>query len=192
MITDEQLALLRRHFVECEFLGDDTICCCDKAIGQRIWFENHDPEIPHEGEYYCDECGVKHLEELEEFYEHFAHNYNEPEATEEGCGLARLYGGQALGIGKMTADPFKQSTRVMPEADYDNEGFAFLDQIYNSIETETDVSPLYSAFIKWQEANQIMTVVPFEIKEVFPKMKEKYSTDEEIIRCVKALVKVLP
>lgn len=113
----------------------------------------------------------------------------------------RQFGGQAIGIGRMTADPFKENTGVhfknaeTLERFYKAEGFEYLDSNYNRITNALyykDSSPLFEATKRWTKADIPMTVVPFEIKEVFPGMEEKYSTDEEIIRCVKALVKVLP
>ena len=77
----------------------------------------------------------------------------------------------------------------MDRYDYYNEGFKYLDERYDSI-TDEENTLLY-ALRRWVDADQIMTVIPFENVEVFPGMVDKYSTDEEIIRCVKALVKAI-
>lgn len=99
------------------------------------------------------------------------------------------FGGEAIGIGKMRADTVKQSTADMRDGDYTGEGFYYLDERYHELKGEY---PLVNAIGRWRDADQIMSVVPFENIEVFPGCKEKYSTDEEIVRCVKALLKVLP
>lgn len=100
-----------------------------------------------------------------------------------------MFGGEPLGIGQMIADPFKQSTLEMGSEDYDNEGFHYLDLRHRDIK---GTLPLIKACIRWKDSDQMLTVVPFMIIEVFPGMKEKYSTDEEVVRCVKALVEALP
>lgn len=105
--------------------------------------------------------------------------------------VQRCYGGEALGVGQLTENPFKQSTKDMVAEDYEYEGFEFLDDRYVKIVGSDDTYPLLDAFDRWQESDQILTVVPFEIIEVFPGMKVKYNKDEEIRRCVKALVKVI-
>lgn len=100
------------------------------------------------------------------------------------------FGGEPIGIGKMVADPFKQdiSDINFEGTDgiwrlYEAEGFKYLDG---------DKTTLLDATVGWINSGGIYTVVPFEIIEVFPTCKERYTTDEEIVRCVKALVKVLP
>ena len=104
----------------------------------------------------------------------------------------RQFGGQAIGIGRMTADPFKQSRRKMRGyKPYVAEGFEYLDDRYEEIFPDEGL-PLVRAYLRWHDADISMTVVPFEIKEVFPGMMAKYSSDEEIMRCVKDFVKVLP
>ena len=74
---------------------------------------------------------------------------------------------------------------MMVDEDYKKEGFFFL-------EAETGNEELWDAFVRWESSGQILTVVPFEVREVFPGMKKKYSTNDEIIKCVKALVRELP
>lgn len=104
----------------------------------------------------------------------------------------KRFGGEALGIGRLTADPFKQSTgEIRGDGDYIAEGFEYLDERYVEILPEEGM-PLVRAMIRWIDADIPKTVVQFKPLEVFPGMKEKYSTDEEIIRCVKALLKELP
>lgn len=101
----------------------------------------------------------------------------------------KMFGGEALGIGKLNADPFRESTSKMRDGDYTGEGFHYLDGQYSELRNEF---PLIPAFERWRQADLLLTVVPFDVIEVFPEMKDKYSTDEEIIRCVKALVRELP
>lgn len=103
--------------------------------------------------------------------------------------VQRCYGGEALGIEQLTEDPFEQSTKLMYYEDYVDEGFKYLDGEFHRIANDT---PLVLAFESWHNKDQTLTVVPFKVIEVFPGMKEKYSTDKEIIRCVKALVRALP
>ena len=98
------------------------------------------------------------------------------------------FGGEPVGIGRMAADCYKQFTGKMTYDQYIKEGFEFLDLCYYD---STYTMPLKDVFERWRNKNEILTVVPFEIVEVFPGMLEKYSTDDEIIRCVKALVKVI-
>jgi len=101
------------------------------------------------------------------------------------------FGGEPIGIGSLTADPFKQPTGDCGFEDlYEPEGFKWLDEYYEKIMIRT--SGLVGSTHRWISSNIPMTVVEFEILEVFPGVKEKYSTDEEIIRCVKALLKELP
>lgn len=98
------------------------------------------------------------------------------------------YGGECIGILKLTATPFKQSTLKIGSDDYDKEGFHYLDIKHRDIE---GTLPLINACIRWKDSDKMLYVVPFEIVEVFPGMKEKYSTDEEIIKAVKALKKAI-
>ncbi|MDD5010254.1 MAG: hypothetical protein PHC68_17875 [Syntrophorhabdaceae bacterium] len=98
------------------------------------------------------------------------------------------YGGDALGIGEIIVQPFKEQTSRMNNIDYEHEGFAFMDKEYYRIKKDM---PLNLAMANWKRRNEIMTVVPFNILEVFPGMKEKYTTDDEIARCVKALVRAI-
>lgn len=99
------------------------------------------------------------------------------------------FGGQAIGIGRITKDPFKENTFIMPDCEYTNEGFYYLDTEYNDCTHRG--RPLEDAFKSWRNKQVILTVVPFETLEIFPGMESKYSTDKEIIRCVKALVRVI-
>lgn len=102
--------------------------------------------------------------------------------------LKSNYGGDALGVGQITENPYKQETSKMSDEDYVMEGFAYMDNEYLRIAIET---PLEKAMRSWQYRNELMTVVPFKILEVFPGMRKKYTTDDEIKRCVKALVKAI-
>lgn len=99
------------------------------------------------------------------------------------------YGGEVLGIGEVTENPFKQNTGEMCHDDYVGEGFDYLDREYQ--ECTHNGKPLVEAIIKWIDKEEILTVVQFKILEIFPGMKIKYNKDEEIVRCVKALVKVI-
>lgn len=101
----------------------------------------------------------------------------------------KMYGGEPLGIGRMVEDSFRESTSKMTDGDYTGEGFHYLDGRYSELRNEF---PLIPAFERWRQAALLLAVVPSKIVEVFPSMKEKYTTDEEIIRCVKALVRALP
>lgn len=97
----------------------------------------------------------------------------------------RQFGGEPIGIGKITGDPFRQHTSMMVDDDYVREGFEFLDRKYGK-------KVLWDAFIRWEQSRQILTVVPFEVLEVFPGMQKKYSTDDEIVKVVNALLRELP
>jgi len=57
------------YFVECEFKSDGGDCdkCGSDKKGSRIWFEPTSYEYPDEGNYYCDECAVKEIEEAKAF-----------------------------------------------------------------------------------------------------------------------------
>lgn len=107
--------------------------------------------------------------------------------------VQRCYGGEALGVGRLTEDTLKQPTGKMESKEYFDEGFKHLDDEYSRITENNLISghPLIIAFERWIDKNQILTVIPFKVIEVFPGIKEKYSTDEEIIRCVKALVRAI-
>jgi len=101
------------------------------------------------------------------------------------------YGGEVIGIGEIAENPYKQSTRDMDDVDdYIAEGFSYMDSEFAELD-DSDLLPLYCAMKDWQEKDQMVTVVPFKIVEVFPGMREKYTTDDEIRRCVKALVKAI-
>ena len=103
------------------------------------------------------------------------------------------YGGEPLGIGRMTADAFREKTGVHNthhklEEFYEAEGFQYLD---NKHSEKNWGCPLFDSTQNWIKADLLVAVVPFKIVEVFPGIKEKYTTDEEIIRCVKALVRAI-
>jgi hypothetical protein len=101
------------------------------------------------------------------------------------------YGGEVIGIGEIAENPYKQSTRDMDDMDdYIAEGFSYMDSEFAELD-DSDLLPLYCAMKDWQQKDQMVTVVPFKIVEVFPGMLEKYTTDDEIRRCVKALVKAI-
>ena len=118
----------------------------------------------------------------------------------------KRFGGEAIGIGKMTDNPYREKTGVhLLDGQksilefYQAEGFEFLDNRYLNIKGNPIIGmdsyegkPLLKKTIQWLNNDEPMIVVPFEIIEVFPNCKEKYSTDEEIVRCVKALVRELP
>ena len=105
-------------------------------------------------------------------------------------GVQRCYGGEALGVGEITDEPFKQNTKEMSEDEYQNEGFDYLDTMFGEL-SDGYMIPLFSALQDWRNKAEIMTVVPFRVIEVFPGQMAKYTTDEEIKRCVKALVKAI-
>ena len=99
------------------------------------------------------------------------------------------YGGECIGIIKLTDRPFKQPTGKMTNEDYTLEGFEYLDEEY---EKRTHGGhQLVNTFNSWVEQNKTLSVVPFEIIEIFPGMMEKYTTDEEIIKAVKALQRAI-
>lgn len=95
-----------------------------------------------------------------------------------------MYGGEPLGIGQLTADPFKQQLNMMVGRDYAREGFEYLDQ-------QAGTEELWEAFVRWGSSTYEMTVVPFKILEVFPGMQEMYSTEEEIRKAINALVEAI-
>ena len=99
------------------------------------------------------------------------------------------FGGEPIGVLELTENPFKQNTNDMPLSHYVEEGFEYLDDKHTKITYCIPV--LAEVFMRWKKKDDIMTVVPFMALEVFPGMKDKYTTDEEIIRCVKALVKAI-
>ena len=68
MITKEQLKNLEGMFQLCEFGAEEHECQCKNPTPGRAWFERTNPEI-EEGEYYCDGCGIKHIEETVAFYD---------------------------------------------------------------------------------------------------------------------------
>ena len=98
------------------------------------------------------------------------------------------FGGEPIGVLELTENPFKQSTGEMTVQDYDMEGFLELDTKYYEIER---TMPVKDAMLSWKRRNELLTVVPFKILEVFPGMEAKYTTDNEIIRCGKALRKAI-
>lgn len=101
------------------------------------------------------------------------------------------YGGEALGIGRITENPFKQPTGKMDlSMEYTREGFSYMDDEIIRITGEAD-RPLLDATLGWKKRNEILSVVPFEVIEVFPGMEDKYTTDEQIKRCIKALEKAI-
>jgi len=97
------------------------------------------------------------------------------------------FGGQPIGVLQLTENPFKQNTILMEEHEYDDEGFYYLDSRHKEIMGGKYV--LVDLFDSWRESRDVFTVIRFKTLEVFPGMKDKYTTDEEIIRCVKALRK---
>lgn len=100
------------------------------------------------------------------------------------------YGGDALGVGEITENPFKQSTKELDWPDYINEGFHYLDREFIRI-NHKDYSPLEDVMDTWRRKDELLTVVPFRVIEIFPGMMDKYTSDSEIKRCVKALVRVI-
>jgi len=106
------------------------------------------------------------------------------------------YGGEALGVGEITKDPYKENiglnnTLAKHHDLYHAEGFAYLDDGCDRSTDFKTMSTLYSKLWDWINSNQTLTVVPFKIIEVFPGMKTKYTTDKEIVRCVKALARAI-
>ena len=99
------------------------------------------------------------------------------------------FGGEPIGVLELTKNPFKQNTSLMLPLDYVAEGFKYLDEEYSK-HHHLD-RPLMIVIDKWRESCGVFSVVPFKIVEVFPGMEKKYTTDEEIIRCVKALEKAI-
>ena len=99
------------------------------------------------------------------------------------------FGGEPIGVLELTENPYKQPTGDMTFAQYEFEGFNYLDTRYHEITKKG--FPLDEIFQNWRRQDITLTVVPFKILEVFPGMKSKYTTDKEIIRCVKALVKAI-
>jgi hypothetical protein len=98
------------------------------------------------------------------------------------------FGGEPIGVLELTENPYKQMTSLMGVDDYLNEGFQYLDKEYYRI---TKDMPLAESFANWKRRAEWMTVVPFKVLEVFPTCKERYTTDDEIKRCVKALVRAI-
>ena len=105
------------------------------------------------------------------------------------------YGGQALGVGEITREVYRENTEVMGHNDYIAEGFRYMDNELGVIPNANTIYetgfPLLDAFTRWKQRAEIMIVVPFKIIEVFPGMEDKYTTPEEIKRCVKALQKAI-
>lgn len=113
-----------------------------------------------------------------------------------------IAGGRKIGRIRLTDHPYLERTGVHRspsvleakeklDAFYIAEGFAYLDKRWGEI-TDDVTMPLYMKAMNWIIDNQELWVVPFEIIEVFPGMRERFSTDEEIIRCVDKLIEVLP
>lgn len=104
-------------------------------------------------------------------------------------GVQRCYGGEVMGVGQVTKEPFKQCTDFMGNNEYHAEGFAYLDNNYK-LHPRNEFT-MHNVLDAWKRKAEIRTVVPFKILEVFPGMVTKYTTDDEIKRCVKALVRAI-
>jgi len=81
---------------------------------------------------------------------------------------------------------------IVYSVNYPNNWFEYLDDRYMEITDYHEPCPLMNATGVWILNNTTHTVVPFDILEVFSTMKDKYSTDEIIVKCVKALLRELP
>lgn len=99
------------------------------------------------------------------------------------------FGGEPIGVMELTEYPYKENTFIMNDINYIWEGFRYLDARHSVIVPLS--RPLLCILDSWRRRAEIMTVVPFKILEVFPGMAPKYSTDDEIKRCVKALVRAI-
>lgn len=100
--------------------------------------------------------------------------------------------GEPIGIMKLTETPYREKTGVRidnVDGFYEAEGFQYLDEQYSSI-MQTP-SPLYDITVRWINNDTEHWVVPFEIIEVFPEMKDKFNQKEEIVRCVNKLIEVI-
>jgi len=98
------------------------------------------------------------------------------------------FGGEPIGVMEITDRPYTESTAKMTDADYYLEGFHYLDERYHQVHDEW---PLKSVFRDWRKKDQILTVIDFRIIDVFPTVFNRYTTVDEIERCVKALTKAL-
>jgi len=96
------------------------------------------------------------------------------------------FGGEPIGVLRLTEPPKVESTADMPDDDYYHEGFHYLDERYYESHEEWPLKPL---FMDWRRKDQILTVIRFSIVEIFPGVFNTYATDDEVERCVKALLK---
>lgn len=76
--------------------------------------------------------------------------------------------GQAVAIIQLTMDPYKQRTGSMPDADYELEGFQYLDEFPEEM-PKTAGGPLlhggsmWDRFLQWREADELLYVVRFRL-----------------------------
>jgi len=93
--------------------------------------------------------------------------------------------GEVVGYAEILEWPYRERTGVRKVDElYVDEGFKFLDDQYNPIGR-----PLYDLTKKWIKDNLEYWVLEIEPTEILPGMVEKYSTEDEISRCVHALIK---
>lgn len=86
------------------------------------------------------------------------------------------YGGKKIAILELTHKPIKESSLLMPDRDYEGEGFAFMDEnkIYKHFPNAiSQFGSLYNYF-KWQQSQDIQEwVIRFKVLEFLkPEMKE--------------------
>jgi len=96
--------------------------------------------------------------------------------------------GQVIGTLMLTEKPYRENTFIMNDMDYIWEGFGFLDRRYDAIEGGM---PLVDVFERWRAEQGMVWVVPFEILSVEDWAREKYTSDDEILRSVRKLVEAI-
>jgi hypothetical protein len=79
------------------------------------------------------------------------------------------WGGQPIALLRLTQAPYLDSTADMPDADYEAEGFAYLDE-HPSLRPTTGLlkpgQPLRVFFEQWRAIGDMMWVVRFTVERV--------------------------
>ena len=73
----------------------------------------------------------------------------------------RFPGGSPIGIFELTCDPVKESTREMPDEDYEKEGFLYLHQHSKLIPTSSPFSFSMTDFNDWRKDDETLWVIRF-------------------------------
>lgn len=97
----------------------------------------------------------------------YALSFQQDELVQAWDKLPRAHG-KRIGTIRVTVKPYLEHLSLMPDSDYENEGFAFFSEFPEALPKHSGpMGVSFEAFNQWRQQDETLWVVRFVIEELF-------------------------